>query len=93
VLKLGAHGDDSLGSGHLQLEVGVVGDRHELRICQPPEDRVVRYVPGKPTTSKVSISLRKFPSSSKVTGRSICPSGTASIPGMTLWNGIKDGRS
>jgi hypothetical protein len=42
MLKLGADGDYSLWYGHLQLEVGVIGDRHEFRICWPPEDRVVR---------------------------------------------------
>jgi hypothetical protein len=42
MLKLGADGDHSLGSGHLQLEVGVGGDRHELRIRLPPEDPVIR---------------------------------------------------
>jgi hypothetical protein len=42
VLKLGADGDHSLGPRHLQLELGVVGGRHELRVHLPPEDRVVR---------------------------------------------------
>jgi hypothetical protein len=42
VLKLGADGDESLGSGHLQLQAGVVGDLHELRVCRPPEDHVIR---------------------------------------------------
>jgi hypothetical protein len=55
--------------------------------------RIAWYVPGKPTTSKVSVYLWKFPSSPKVTCRLICPSGTASIPGLTPWNGVDDGWS
>jgi hypothetical protein len=41
--------------------------------------RIVCYVPGKPTTLKVSVSLRKLPLSLKVTGRSICSSGYDSV--------------
>jgi hypothetical protein len=91
VLKLGADSDHSLGSGHLQLEVGVVGDLYELRVCRPPEDRVI--CSREANDLEVSVSLRKFPLSLKVTGRSICPSGTASISGMTQWNGVDDGQS
>ena len=36
-----AHGDDAIRSRHLQLEVGVVGDRHEPGIAWPPQDGVV----------------------------------------------------
>jgi hypothetical protein len=28
-------GDDSLGAGHLQLQIGVVGDNHELGEAWP----------------------------------------------------------
>jgi hypothetical protein len=42
MLEVGVDGDHPLGPGHLQLEVGVVGDRHELRVHRPFEDRVLR---------------------------------------------------
>ena len=38
----GADGDDPLGPGHLQLQVGVVGDSHELGVARAPDDGVVR---------------------------------------------------
>jgi hypothetical protein len=37
--------------------------------------------------------LAEYPSSQKVTGRSICMSGIASIPGTTPWNGVDDERT
>ena len=41
VLVGGADGDDPLGPGHLQLQVSVVRDRHELGISRSPDDGVV----------------------------------------------------
>ena len=41
VLEGGADGDDPTGAQHLQLEVGVVGDGHELRIAWSSQDGVV----------------------------------------------------
>jgi hypothetical protein len=32
----GADGDDPVGARHLELEVGVVGDDHELGVAWPP---------------------------------------------------------
>jgi hypothetical protein len=37
----GADGDDPVGARHLELEVGVVGDGHELRVAWPPQYCVV----------------------------------------------------
>jgi hypothetical protein len=37
----GADGDDPVGARHLELEVGVVGDGHELRLAWPPQYCVV----------------------------------------------------
>jgi hypothetical protein len=37
----GADGDDPVGARHLELEVGVVGDGHELGIAWPPQHCVV----------------------------------------------------
>jgi hypothetical protein len=41
VFVRGADGDDPVGARHLELEVGVVGDDHELRVAWPPQYRVV----------------------------------------------------
>ena len=35
------HSDDAVRSRRLQLEVGVVEDRHELGVAWPPQDGVV----------------------------------------------------
>ena len=40
VLERGADGDDTLRARHLHLEVGVVGDRHELGVAWTPKDGV-----------------------------------------------------
>jgi hypothetical protein len=53
--------------------------------------RIAWYVPEHPTTSKVRISVRKFHTSLNMTGRSIYPRGSTSIPGTTPWNGAVDG--
>jgi hypothetical protein len=37
----GADGDDPVGARHLELEVSVVGDGHELGIAWPPQYRAV----------------------------------------------------
>jgi hypothetical protein len=41
VLDGRAHGDDAIWSWHLHLQVGVVGDRHELGVAGPPKYGVV----------------------------------------------------
>jgi len=41
VLACRANGDDAIWSQHLELEVGVVGDGHELGITWPSQNRVV----------------------------------------------------
>jgi hypothetical protein len=37
----GSDGDDPVGARHLELEVGVVGDDHELGVARSPQHRVV----------------------------------------------------
>jgi hypothetical protein len=37
----GSDGDDPVGAWHLELEVGVVGDGHELGVARSPQHRVV----------------------------------------------------
>jgi hypothetical protein len=34
--------DDSLWTGNLQFQVHIIRHGHKLRVCRPPEDRVVR---------------------------------------------------
>jgi hypothetical protein len=41
VLVRGADGDDPVGARHLELDVGVVGDDHELSVAWPPQYCVV----------------------------------------------------
>jgi hypothetical protein len=51
------------------------------------------YAHLNPTTSKVSISLRKLSGVPNQTGRSICPRGWTRLPDATQWNDIVLGRS
>jgi hypothetical protein len=37
----GSDGDDPVGARHLELEVGIVGDGHELGVARSPQHRVV----------------------------------------------------
>ena len=41
MLIRGFNHDDTVGTRHLELEVGVVGDRHELGVARSPQDGVV----------------------------------------------------
>ena len=41
MLVRGLDSDDAVGARHLELEVRVVGDRHELGVAWPPQDGVV----------------------------------------------------
>jgi hypothetical protein len=42
LLSLGLHGDDPGRPGHLELEVGVAEDGHELYIARSSQDDVIR---------------------------------------------------
>ena len=55
MLEGGADRDDPAWARHLQLEVGVVGDGHELHVTRSPQNGVVDR--GNPTTSKVRVSI------------------------------------
>ena len=41
LLEAALNGDDSIRARHLQLQVGVVGDNHELSKAWPSEESVV----------------------------------------------------
>jgi hypothetical protein len=72
-LEGGRHCDDPTRSEHLQLEVWVVGDDHELGVTWPPENGVVG--PEKSTTSNYSRSVQKLEGSPNMTSNVIHPSG------------------
>jgi hypothetical protein len=76
MLVSGVDGDEPVGARHLELEVGVARDGHELHIAW--------HVPWNPTTSKVRVSFLKLDRSPKVIGRSICPRDRACFPGDTM---------
>jgi hypothetical protein len=62
MLELGVDGDHPLRPEHLQLEVDVVGDRHEFGLCRPSEDRVIRsweadHLEGECLLVEVSLSI------------------------------------
>jgi hypothetical protein len=51
LLKVASYGDDPVGTGHLEFEVGVVGDGHKLGVVWSTQDGVVgageiRYFKG-----------------------------------------------
>jgi hypothetical protein len=54
-LESGADSDDPTRARHLELEVHVVGDGHELHIARPPQGGVVGSVNS--TTSSVRVSI------------------------------------
>jgi hypothetical protein len=54
----GSDSDDPVGAQHLELEVGVVGDDHELGVARSPQHRVVGS--SEPTTLNVRVSWREF---------------------------------
>ena len=47
--KVATYGNDPMGTRHLQLEVSVVEDKHELGIAWSPQDSVVAARPPKVT--------------------------------------------
>jgi hypothetical protein len=83
VLIGGSDGDDTLGTRHFKLKVGVVGNRHEFGIAGAPKNGVVG--PMKPNHLKSEGLLPKVGGVPKQTGRSIRPMGSARFPGTTPW--------
>ena len=45
LLEGAAHSDNLVPTWQLELEVGVVGDRHELGVCGAPKDGVICPLP------------------------------------------------
>ena len=80
-----ADGDDALWPWHLELEVSVVGDGHELGIAWSSQDGVVG--PWEPNHVEIEDLPSEVVGVPKQMGRSICPRGWARCPGTTPWNG------
>jgi hypothetical protein len=77
----GSDGDDPIGARHLELEVGVVGDGHELSVARSPQHRVVGS--SEPNHLEREGFLSEVGGSSEQTGKSSCPRGRTRFPGMT----------
>jgi hypothetical protein len=76
----GSDGDDPVGARHLELEVGVVGDGHELGVAWSPQYCMVGS--SEPDHLEREGFLSEVGGSTKQTGRSSCPRGWTRFPGM-----------
>jgi hypothetical protein len=76
----GSDGDDPVGARHLELEVGVVGDGHELGVAWSPQHCVVGS--SEPNHLEREGFLLEVGGSPEQTGRSSCPRGWTRFPGM-----------
>jgi hypothetical protein len=87
----GADGDDPVGARHLELEVGLVRDGHELGVAGPPQYCVVG------SSEPDHLEREGLPSEvggvPKQTGRSSCPRGWTRFPGMIPWKGAAPART
>lgn len=81
----GAHGDGVGEARHFELQVGIVGDSHELRVAWSSKNGVIG--PAKPDHLKGEGLGPEVGGVPKVTGRSIRPSEVACLPGMAPWKG------
>ena len=88
VLAHRADRDDVVGAQHLELEVGVVGDHHELGIAWSPENRMV--VHREPDHVKSENLPSKVLASPKVDGQVDLPKGVGSVPRnhVMKWQGV-----
>ena len=65
LLKVAPYGDDPMRAGHLELQIGVVGDGHELGIAWLVQDgevgaRKVRYLKGEHLHAKVGSTPKHY---------------------------------
>ena len=63
--KVATYGDDPVGTRHLELEVGVIGNGHELGIAWSPQDGVVGtgkvcYLEGDPFCAEVHLTSKRY---------------------------------
>jgi hypothetical protein len=78
----GSDGDDPVGAWHLELEVGVVGDDHELGVARSPQHRMVGSL--EPDHLEREGFLSEVGGVPKQTGKSSFPRGRTRFPGMIL---------
>jgi hypothetical protein len=76
----GSDGDDPVGARHLELEVGVVGDDHELGVARSPQHRVVGSL--EPNHLEREGFLLEVGGSPEADGQIDCPRGWTRLPGM-----------
>jgi hypothetical protein len=76
----GSNGDDPVGARHLELEVGVVGDGHELGVARSPQHFVVGS--SEPDHLEREGFLSEVGGSSKADGQIELSKGQDALPGM-----------
>jgi hypothetical protein len=76
----GSDGDDPVGARHLELDVGVVGDNHELGVARSPQHRVVGS--SEPDHLEREGFLSEVGGSFEADGQMSCPRGRMRFPGM-----------
>jgi hypothetical protein len=79
VAVCGTHGDGSPGAWHLELEVRVVGDGHELGVARPSQHRVIG--PSEPNYLESEGFLSEVGGSSKADGQIKLPKGQDALTG------------
>jgi hypothetical protein len=89
VLVRGSDGDDPVGAWHLELEVRVVGDGHELGIARSPQHRVVG--PSEPDHLEREGFLAEVGGSSEVDGQIELSKGQAALSGDDPVKGRRTG--
>jgi hypothetical protein len=85
----GSDGDDPVGAWHLELEVRVVGDGHELGIARSPQHRVVG--PSKPDHLKREGFLSEVGGSFESDGQIEFPKGQDALSGDDPVKGRRTG--
>ena len=85
----GSDGDDPVGARHLELEVGVVGDDHELGVARSPQHRVVGS--SEPDHLEREGFLSEVGGSSKADGQIELSKGLDALPGDNPVKGRRTG--
>jgi hypothetical protein len=85
----GSDGDDSVGAWHLELEVRVVGDGHELGVARPSQHRVVG--PSEPNYLESEGFLSEVGGSSEADGQIELSKGQDAISGDDPVKGRRTG--
>ena len=60
-MKVASYGDDPMRTGHLELEVSVIGDGHKLGVARSTQDgmvgtREIRYFEGEHFYAEVGLT-------------------------------------